>query len=74
MSTIYEWLNSVANKNDSTIEDSDMMQRFLRNSGAYPRALVTYGIVYPEGFGASTSVQAMAQILIDQYNEQQRVK
>ena len=70
MSQIYEWLQKLANKNESTIEDSDMMQGFLRNSGIFPRALVTYGIVYPEGFGASTSIQAMAQILIDQYNEQ----
>lgn len=70
MSQIYEWLNSVANKNESTVEDSSMMQGFLRNSGIFPRALVTYGIVYPEGFGASTSIQAIAQILIDEYDEQ----
>ncbi len=65
MKTIRDWLVHLSKTNESTEEDSLMMQRYLRNSG-YKQAVVTYGVVYPTGYGMPTSVHAMAKHIIEE--------
>jgi len=64
METTTEWLNRLANGNESTHEDSETMQQVLRYMG-YKKAVCTCGIVYPYGFGINYSINQIAKKMND---------
>ena len=61
---IREWLGELVESSESTEEDGMMMQRFLRAIG-FRKAIVTYGVVYPDGDGRPVSIQSMASIIME---------
>lgn len=64
--TIKEWLEGLADSNQSTEQDSRMMQNLLRR--IYPECIVTSGIVYVEGRGTleypPMSIHTMANAIL----------
>lgn len=65
--TVKEWLEHLANTNQSSDEDSTKMQNLLHKVG-FPLARVVLGIVYIEGKGTveapPTSIHSIAQMLV----------
>ena len=61
---IGEWLGGLAKSSESTEEDGVMMQRFLRAVG-FSKAIVIYGVVYPDGHGRPVSIHSMASIILE---------
>ena len=61
---IGEWLGGLAKSSESTEEDSVMMQRYLRVIG-FGKAIVIYGVVYPDGHGRPVSIHSMASIILE---------
>lgn len=64
---IYKWLKELSKSNSSTERDSNMMQNLLRQL-FLPNAVVTYGVVYPSGYGRSLSINQMAKIVFEFIN------
>jgi hypothetical protein len=62
--TIREWLMNLASGNQSTEEDARAMQNLLRQK-AYPRAVVTCGVVYLEGMGQPIDIHSCAKLILD---------
>ena len=66
--TIKEWLDELANSNQSTDQDSTMMQNYLRRVG-FGKAVVVLGIVYLEGRGTldfpPCSLHSMAKMILN---------
>ena len=62
--TIREWLEGLAGKTSSSEEDAHCMQNILRQK-AYPRAVVTCGIVYLEGYGQPVDIHTCARLILD---------
>jgi hypothetical protein len=60
MGTVKEWLEGVAKSKQSSEKDSRMMQNLMHKAG-FDKAVVVYGIVYPEGRGRPVSIHAMAK-------------
>lgn len=63
MGTVKEWLEDVAKANKSSEEDSRKMQSLLHKVG-FGKAVVVYGIVYPEGRGRPVSIHSMAKEIL----------
>ena len=63
METVKEWLESVANTNTSSDNDSVKMQNLLHRVG-YNKAVVTLGIVYLEGYGYPVDIHSVAKQLL----------
>lgn len=63
MGTVQEWLQGVAKSNQSSERDSRMMQNLLHKVG-FNKAVVVYGIVYPEGRGRPVSIHSMAKTML----------
>ena len=61
---IREWLGELVESSESTEEDGMMMQRYLRAIG-FGKAIVTYGVVYPDGYGRPVSIQSMANLILE---------
>jgi len=66
--TVKDWLEGLAGSNESTDQDSTMMQNYLRKVG-FGRAVVVLGIVYLEGRGTidapPCSLHSMAKMILD---------
>tara|TARA_R110002012_G_C11348284_1_gene579235 strand:- start:240 stop:458 length:219 start_codon:yes stop_codon:yes gene_type:complete len=70
---ISEWLEKLADSDTSTEEDWGSMQTYLRMSTMnMPKAVVTYGVVYPEGYGMPLSINKMAEVIMESWKS--RVK
>jgi hypothetical protein len=63
MKTI-DWLKDLASRNTSTEEDERIMLVLLHKFN-FPNARIVYGIVYIDGKGAPSSIQAVAQAMIE---------
>jgi hypothetical protein len=63
MGTVLEWLENLSKAKSSSEQDSRMMQNLMHRVG-YPKAVVVYGIVYPEGKGRPVSIHSMAQMML----------
>lgn len=61
--TIKEWLQGLANSNQSTDEDSSKMENLLHRVG-FPKARVVVGAVYIEGKGRPTDIHSTAKTLL----------
>jgi len=66
---ISEWLEQLAASDTSTEDDWGMMQTYLRRSGM-PKAVVTYGVVYPEGYGPPLSINKMAEVIMESWKSE----
>lgn len=62
--TVGKWLSDLANAVISTESDSSKMQNLLRRIG-FPKAVVTIGVVYPEGSGKPVSIHSMAKMITE---------
>jgi len=66
---VVEWLNGLAQADQSTEEDARMMMGLLRKVG-FGRAVCTGGIVYLKGQGTidapPTSIHAIAHMMLKQ--------
>jgi hypothetical protein len=63
MATVQEWLENLSKARSSSEQDSRMMQNLLHRVG-FPKAVVVYGIVYPEGKGQPMSIHSMAEMML----------
>lgn len=65
--TVKQWLEGLANSNQSTERDSQIMQGLLRRAGC-SSAVVTCGIVYLDGHGTikapPTDLHTIARMLL----------
>lgn len=65
--TVKEWLEEVANTNQSSDTDSTKMRNLLHRVG-FPSAVVVVGVVYLEGKGTvdfpPTSIHSIAKMLL----------
>ena len=61
--SVKEWLEGLAGTNTSSEKDSSMMQSLLRRIG-FSSAVVTVGIVYPEGHGQPLDIHTMAKMML----------
>jgi hypothetical protein len=66
MGTVKEWLEDVAKTNQSSESDSRKMQNLLHRVG-FNKAVVVYGIVYPEGKGRPVSIHSMAKEILSSF-------
>ena len=64
--TIGDWIEQLADSDTSTEDDWGLMQTYLRRSGM-PKAVVTYGVVYPEGYGMPLSINKMAEVVMESW-------
>lgn len=62
--TVKEWLEQLANSNQSNQEDDAEMGRLLPRVG-FPKAKCTCGCIYPEGYGQPVSIQSMAKVILN---------
>ena len=60
--TVKDWINRLADTNESSERDSSMMQNLLRRAG-FPLAMVVIGIVYLEGYGPPIDIHSMAKMI-----------
>lgn len=65
--TVKQWLQDLANKNDSTDKDSTMMENLLHRVG-FASARVVVGVAYLKGQGtidaSPTSIHRVAKMLL----------
>ena len=65
--TKLEWLEQLSNTNTSSQSDDILMSDLMHKFG-FPNAVVTCGIVYPDGYGETVSIHAMAGVIFNQAN------
>ena len=66
--TIADWIEQLAASDTSTEDDWGLMQTYLRMSTMnMPKAVVTYGVVYPEGYGMPLSINKMAEVIMESW-------
>ena len=61
--TVEDILKRLAKSDTSSGEDSIIVQKVMRLLG-FPRAVVVYGVVYPEGVGRPMSIHSAAKVLL----------
>ena len=64
--TIGDWLEQLAESDTSSEDGWGLMQTYLRKSGM-TKAVVTYGVVYPEGYGPPLSINKMAEVVMESW-------
>jgi len=62
--TIAEWLEGLANSNQSTERDSTIMEGVLRTRLGFPKARVVIGVVYLEGYGPPIDIHSLARMIL----------
>ena len=63
MATVKDRLENIANNNSCNESDEILMQNLLRQCG-FPKCVVTYGIVYLEGYGHPIDIQSTAKMIL----------
>jgi len=67
--TVGQWLEGLANSNQSTERDSVRMEALLRTHLRFTKARVVIGVVYLEGYGYPIDFHSVARMILEQRHE-----
>jgi len=62
--TIAQWLEELADSDQSTERDSAIMEGILRSRLGFPKARVVIGNVYLEGYGQPVDIHTLARMIL----------